>query len=145
METLGIIAIIIFFFIFSAPRESSSRTEGQLYTASTLAVASVVSIVVAALAGFVIGYRVSLCRNHTRNTEQMINYEQNFGSLRKHSNRHSMDTTPNIYYEPGAKPLNQKIQNVLVSNNIPQKNPNLPNGTIENKTIPPMQASKTYL
>lgn len=125
------------------------RTDDQVYTASTLAIASVVSIVVAALVGFVIGYRVSLCRNNTRDAEQVISYEQHFGSLRKGSNRHSInEATHNIYSDPSVqKQLNNKANiqpNILVSNNITGKSPNLPNGQIESKTVTPKQA-KTYL
>jgi len=121
------------------PCEARGSTGGDIYTASTLAIACVVSVVVAVLIGFVIGYRVSMCRNHTRNTEQLMpNYEQHWGSLRKGSNRHSMEA--NIYNSPKQF----KQNNVLVSNNITQKNPNLPNGSIESKTVTPKQA-KTYL
>lgn len=126
------------------------RTDDQVYTASTLAIASVVSIVVAALIGFVIGYRVSMCRNHTRNTEQMISFEQNFGSLRKNPNRHSInEATHNYYSDPAStKPFinkNNLTNNVIVAQNMPQKSPNLPNGSVETKTMSPKQASKTYL
>ncbi|KAL4228058.1 Smp-2p [Mactra antiquata] len=130
------------------PQYDNVRSEGQIYTASTLAIASVVSIVVAALVGFVIGYRVSLCRNQARDTEQVINYEQSFGSLRKHSNRHSSINESNFYADPAIqKQYKNNIQqsNILVSNNITNKNPNLPNGSIESKTMTPKQASKTYL
>ncbi|XP_052793466.1 semaphorin-1A-like isoform X2 [Mya arenaria] len=119
------------------------RTDDQIYTASTLAIACVVAIVVAALIGFVIGYRVSMCRVNTRNTEQMINIEQNFGSLRKNGNRHSIEASHNIYNEP--QKMQQKIQNNLVTNYIPEKNPNLPNGSVDSRTVTPKQASKTYL
>lgn len=121
-----------------------TREDDQIYTASTLAIACVVSIIVAALLGFVIGYRVSLCRNHTRNTETMINIEQQFGSLRK--NRHSIEASHNYYTEPKT----QKIQNILV-NSLPQKNPNLPNGSVDSRTVNSvnsmnsMQGSKTYV
>lgn len=138
----------MFIFLLSEPQYDSVRTEGQVYTASTLAIASVISIVVAALVGFVIGYRVSLCRNQTRDTEQVINYEQSFGSLRKHSNRHSSINESNYYTDPTVqKQYKNNIQqsNILVSNNIANKNPNLPNGSIESKTMTPKQASKTYL
>ena len=120
------------------------RMDDQIYTASTLAIACVVAIVVSALIGFVIGYRVSLCRSNTRNTEQMINIEQHFGSLRKNGNRQSIEASHNIYMnEPIKTP--HKIQNNLVTNYIQDKNPNLPNGTVDTQTITPKQASRTYL
>lgn len=136
--------------LFSETKYIPVRTDDQVYTASTLAIASVVSIVVAALIGFVIGYRVSMCRNHTRNTEQMISIEQNFGSLRKNPNRHSInEMTHNYYADPSTqKQLNNKnnlTNNVIVAHHISQKNPNLPNGSVETKTVSPKQASKTYL
>lgn len=127
-----------------APKYIPVRSEDQIYTASTLAIASVVSIVVALLVGFLIGYRVSLCRNHTRNTEEMISYEQNFGSLRKRSNRNSMSESHNFYTDPTFHDKLKIQKNILISNNIPQKSPNLPNGSIESKTVTPQQA-KTYI
>ena len=130
--------------LFSDPKYITARSGEEIYMASTLAVSIVVSIVVSLLVGFFIGYRVSLCRNHTRNTEQMINYEQNFGSLRKHSNRHSIEGSHNFYTDPTFHDKLKIQKNILVSNNIPQKSPNLPNGTIESKTVTPQQA-KTYI
>lgn len=116
------------------------RTDDQIYTASTLAVACVVAIVVAAMIGFFIGYRVSLCRNHTRNTETMINFEQHFGSLRKNGSRHSGDTSNNIFQEP-----TKNTAKMLTVNNLSAKSPNLPNGSLESRTITPQQASRTYI
>ena len=84
---------------------------------------------------------MSMCRAHTRNTETMINYEQQFGSLRKGPNRHSIEASRNIYSDAINTP---KIQNILVSN-MSNKNPNLPNGSVETKTISPNQVSKTYI
>ncbi|KAL3867171.1 hypothetical protein ACJMK2_044393 [Sinanodonta woodiana] len=122
-----------------APSVVEIRNDDQVYTASTLAIALVISVVVSMLVGLVIGYRISVCRHHTRNPEQMIAYEQNFGSLRKNPNRHSMDGSHNLmnhYTEP--KKLN------FVSNLPASKSPNLPNGTIESKIIP-NNPNKTYI
>lgn len=129
-------------FLFCFSETKYVRADDQIYTASTLAIVCVVCIVVAALMGFVIGYRVSMCRSHTRNTETMINYEQQFGSLRKGPNRHSIEASHNLYTEPIKTP---KIQNNILVSNLSNKNPNLPNGSVETKTISPKQVSKTYI
>lgn len=129
-------------FPFFFPETEYVRSDDQIYTASTLAIACVVSIVVAALLGFVIGYRVSLCRTNTRNTEAMINIEQQFGSLRKNPNRHSMEAPHNFYTDPNKIP---KIQNnIMVAHAIANKNPALPNGSTDSRIVSP-KASKTYL
>lgn len=127
-----------------APTYIPIRTDSQVYTASII-ISCVVCILVAVF-GFIIGYRVALCRANTRNTEQVINYEQHFGSLRKHSHRQSIETSHNVYTEPNSqKQFTNKINNVNNQNVLVTSTKNTQNGGIETKLVPVNQASKTYV
>ena len=101
-----------------------------IYTAQTLAISTVISIVLALFVGFVIGYRVSIYKMNTRlpYIERKLDLEQP-----RNLNFNRIDT----YTPPPEKHLN------LVCNPL-KGNPKLPNGSAETK-VQPHKVKKVYL
>jgi len=109
-----------------------STQQQAIYTAQTLAISTVISIVLALFVGFVIGYRVSIYKMNTRlpYIDRKLDLEQP-----RNLNFNRIDN----YTPPPEKQLN------LVCNPL-KGNPKLPNGSAETKVQPqPHKVKKVYL
>lgn len=126
------------FYVADPKMGSQLGGKGHLYTAQEMAIATVVCIVVALFLGFLIGYRVSLCRNSHHSPHDPFLENCNKTDLHKaHMEPHHYNHEP--YLTPSLD--KQKQLNVVFN---PVRASKMPNGSVET-TIQPHKVKKVYL
>ncbi|KAL5004298.1 hypothetical protein ScPMuIL_017754 [Solemya velum] len=126
----------------NGPRYQEFTEEITLFEAQTLAIAIVVSIVLSTVAGFLIGYKVSMCRQeNTNNYRNSLTYDPSLGSLKR--KQKTIDEDHYVNSDSPLSPFSKNQLNYCV--NIAPKNSKLPNGSAEVTKASTNNTNKTYV
>lgn len=113
-----------------------------MFEAQTLAIAVVTSIVLSTVAGFLIGYKVSMCRQeNTNNYRNSLTYDPSLGSLKR--KQKTIDEDHYVNSDSPLSPFSKNQLNYCV--NIAPKNSKLPNGSAEMTKASTNNTNKTYV